>query len=381
MTIENSKASPAMNPSMPPEGGSNIPSPPVRRILHIDMDAFFAAVEEKRNPALKGKPVVIGGIGDPTRRGVVATANYEARKFGVHSAMPLRTALKLCPHADFLPVDYEAYEAVSCVIKRVLKTISPIMEDVGIDEAYLDVSHLHDDNERICKRIKTGIHEKTGLTCSIGIAPNKLLAKIASDLQKPNGVTVITEKDIEARIWPLAIRKLYGVGPKTEGHLHGMGIQTIAEVAALPREVLVQHFGPSYGHYLYEASRGIDESPLVTHWEPKSFSRESTFQADVKDWQVIARTIAEQAREVVSDLQRRGYLAKTVTLKVRFEDFRTTTRNLSLTQATCSEGLVRKAAFTCLKRVELNRKVRLIGVRVSNLGKGIKGGRRLDGEV
>jgi DNA polymerase IV len=356
-----------MNPSTPSADSPVLTHPAVRRILHIDMDAFFAAVEERRNPALTGKPVVIGGMGDPSRRGVVSTANYEARKFGVRSAMPLRTALKLCPRAVFLPVDYEAYEIASRIIKGVLKAVSPVMEDVGIDEAYLDVSLLDDDNERICERIKTGIREKTGLSCSIGIAPNKLLAKIGSDLQKPDGLTVLTGSDIEARIWPLPVRKLYGVGPKTEEHLHGMGIRTIAELAALPEEALIRHFGPSYGHYLYEASRGIDESPLVTHWEPKSFSRETTFQADVKDWQVIARTIAEQAREIVSDLRHRGYRARTVTLKVRYEDFRTITRNLSLAEAIGEEGMIRKAAFTCLKRVELNRKVRLIGVRVSNL--------------
>jgi len=188
----------------------------MRRILHIDMDAFFAAVEEKRKPDLKGKPVVIGGMGDPSKRGVVSTANYEARKYGVHSALPLRTAYKLCPHAVFLPVDYEAYEAASHQFKTVLLNITSIIEDVGIDEAYLDISDEADTNEMIVEKIKTGIFEKTGLTCSIGIAPNKLLAKIASDMQKPNGLTVFTGNDIETKLWPLPIRKLYGIGPKTE---------------------------------------------------------------------------------------------------------------------------------------------------------------------
>lgn len=334
------------------------------------MDAFFAAVEEKKDPTLKGKPVVIGGMGDPSKRGVVSTANYEARKYGIHSAMPLRTAYKLCPKAFFLPVDYESYEAASRQFKAVLLDITSIMEDVGIDEAYLDISDESDTNEAIVERIKTGIYEKTGLTCSIGIAPNKLLAKIASDMQKPNGLTVLTEDDIEGRLWPMPIRKLYGIGPKTEEHLKAVHIETIGQLAALNIEVLVQHFGPSYGQYLHEAARGIDESPLITHWEPKSFSREMTFQTDVRNWQTIARTIAELTREVVSDLSRKGYCARTITLKIRYDDFRTVTRACSAHEPLNKEDEIRRVAFSCLKRVELTgRKIRLVGVRVGNLEK------------
>jgi DNA polymerase IV len=342
----------------------------MRRILHIDMDAFFAAVEERRNPDLKGKPVVIGGTGDPSQRGVVATANYEARKYGIHSAMPLRTALKLCPKAVFLPVDFQVYVAVSRQFKSVLLTITTIMEDVGIDEAYLDISDEPDINEVIAEKIKTGIYEKTGLTCSIGIAPNKLLAKIASDMNKPNGLTILTEADIERKIWPMPSRKLYGIGPKTEEHLKEMGIDTIGRLAALPLHVLAQRFGPSYGHYLYGAARGIDQSPLVTHWEPKSFSREHTFQTDVHDWQIMAKTIAELTKEVVSDLERKGYSARTITLKIRYQDFRTVTRACSAREAVKQEDAIRRLAFSCLKRVDLmGKKVRLIGVRVGNLKK------------
>src|SRR4030043_1090196 len=243
-----------------------------RRILHSDMDSFFAAVEQKRRPELEGKPVVIGGIGDPSKRGVVSTANYEARKYGVHSAMPMKTAYKMCPHAVFLPVDYETYSAASVQFKEVLRTVSPIMEDVGIDEAYLDVTDIPVTNEEITARIKAGIKEETGLTCSIGIAPNKLLAKIASDMQKPDGITVIREDAIESRIWPLPVRKLWGVGPKTEAHLKKMGINTIGELAALSLELLTDNFGESYGNYLYESSRGADNSPLVTQWGPKTIS-------------------------------------------------------------------------------------------------------------
>jgi len=342
-------------------------NPAARRIFHMDMDAFFAAVEEKRRPAVQGKPIVIGGSGDPSQRGVVSTANYEARKYGIHSAMPLRTAYKLCPQAVFLPVDYKAYSLVSRKFKEVLKEITPVIEDVGIDEAYLDVSALPDSDETIVSRIKNGIREKTGLTCSIGIGPNKLLAKIASDMQKPDGVTILTESDIADRLWPLPIRKLYGVGPKTEAQLKGIGANTIGELAALPLEVLIDHFGKSYGHYLFTASRGIDESPLITHWEPKSFSREMTFQEDLNDWQIIARTLAELTKETVADMKQQGYKAKTVTTKIRFSDFRTLTRATTMTHYSDSEKEIREAAFAGLKRIEMKKLIRLVGMRVSNL--------------
>ena len=301
------------------------------------MDAFFAAVEEKRNPTLKGKPVVIGGTGDPSKRGVVSTASYEARKFGIHSAMPLRTAYNLCPHAVFLPVDYEAYVAASHQFKSVLLSITAAMEDVGIDEAFLDISALEYSNEVIANDIKTGIKEKTGLTCSIGIAPNKLLAKIASDMQKPDGLTILNKNDIESRLWSQPIRKLYGIGPKTEAYLKNMDIETIGQLAALPLEKLIENFGKSYGHYLYEASRGIDNSPLITHWEPKSFSRELTFQEDIKNWQIIAKTLAELVKEVSTDMKHHGYKARTITIKIRFNDFQTFTRAKTIPDYTDSE--------------------------------------------
>jgi DNA polymerase-4 len=340
-----------------------------RRIIHIDMDAFFAAVEEQRNPALIGKPVVIGGRGDPTKRGVVSTANYEARKHGIHSAMPLMTAYKLCPQAVFLPVDYQAYVVASAQFKSTLLSVSPIIEDIGIDEVYLDVSELTDLPEVIASRIKTRIKEKTGLTCSIGIAANKLLAKIASDMQKPDGLTILTEGDIESRLWPLPARKLYGVGPKTEAYLKTIGIETIGQLALLPLEKLLEHFGNSYGQYIYDSSRGINDSPLITSWEAKSISRETTFQKDIKDWQSIAKTLALLIREVVSEMQNSGYKARTVTIKIRFSDFETKTRAKTLTDYTDAEEEMRKVAFSCLKRIDLNKRVRLIGVRASNLEK------------
>ena len=339
----------------------------MRRILHIDMDAFFAAVEQKRNPKLIGKPVGIGGGGDPAQRGVVSTASYEARRYGIHSAMPLRTAHKLCPEAIFLPVDYREYARVSEKIKNIFRQFTPVMEDVGIDEAFLEMPDDDRSAEALAAEIKRRIREETGLTCSIGISHNKLLAKIASDMQKPDGLTVITEGDIAARIWPLSVRKLWGVGPKTEAHLNAAGIGTIGRLAAIPLERLVEMFGKSYGEYLFSASRGIDESPLVTHWEPKSTSRETTFQQDTDKWQVVARNLAELTREVVEDMRRVGVKGRTVTVKVRFSDFKTYTRAKTLREPLDSLEDIRKAAFDCLGRIDLKGKVRLIGVRVGRL--------------
>jgi len=339
----------------------------MRRILHIDMDAFFASVEQKRHPELTGKPIVVGGSGDPTKRGVVSTASYEARKFGIHSAMPLRTAYKLCPDAVFLPVDYEEYQRASEKVKNILREFTTVIEDMGIDEAFLDISQIDKPLEEIAENIKKRIKEETGLTCSIGIAPNKLLAKIASDMQKPDGLTIIKDDEIESRIWQLSVRKLWGVGPKTEAYLKNMGIKTIGELASFSRDKLVKEFGESHGDYLYDAARGIDESPLVTHWEPKSHSREITFEKDTGNWQVIAKTLAGLTRDVTDEMKESGYKGKTVTVKVRFSDFETHTRAKTISKPTDSEEEIRKAAFDCLKRFELKKKVRLIGVRVGGL--------------
>lgn len=332
------------------------------------MDAFFASVEQKRHPELKDKPVVIGGSGDPTKRGVVSTANYEARKYGIHSAMPLMTAYKLCPHAVFLPVDYDEYVRVSEIFKNVLRQFSPVMEDVGIDEAFLDISDIDKSAEQISKEIKEGIKEATGLTCSIGIAHNKLIAKIASDMNKPDGLTIISEAAIETCIWPLPVRKLWGVGPKTEAYLKQMSINTIGELASIPLEKLIEDFGKSYGNYLYEASRGRDDSPLVTHWEPKSISRETTFQIDTDNWQTIAKNLADLTKETVTELREREYLCKNVTVKIRFNDFKTYTRATTLKEPINNIKLIRKSAFYCLGNFDLKKKkVRLVGVRLGHL--------------
>ncbi len=334
------------------------------------MDAFFAAVEQKRRPELIGKAVVIGGTGDPTCRGVVATASYEARIFGIRSAMPLKVAYRLNPQAIFLPVDYETYATESRKVKQILRKISPIMEDVGIDEAYLDITTIERSGREIVEEIKSLIGKATGLTCSIGIGPNKLLAKIASDLRKPNGYTPIDRDDVENTLWPLSVRKLWGVGPKTEMCLKESGIEKVGELASLSLDVLVNLFGKSYGSFLYNASRGIDESPLVTHWEPRSIGREITFQRDVKEWQILARHLGDLTKVSVLALQEEKLRTRTVTVKIRFNDFQTLTRSLSIPGHSDSEVEIRKAAFACLKRINLNKLIRLIGIRLTHLSKG-----------
>jgi DNA polymerase-4 len=265
-------------------------------------------------------------------------------------------------------VDYREYSRVSRVIKGILGEFSPVMEDVGIDEAFLDISESPEAPEETARRIKGRIRERTGLTCSIGIAPNKLLAKMASDMKKPDGLTIIREEDVERELRPLPVRKLWGVGSKTEKLLGDMGIQTVGELSAMPLEELMVRFGKSYGHYLYEASRGIDESPLVTEWKAKSTSRETTFEEDTADWDVISRTLAGLAKEVASDLRERGLRGRTVTVKVRFSDFKTQTRARTLPEPVDSLEAIRRTAFEALGRFDLKgRKVRLIGVRAGGL--------------
>jgi DNA polymerase-4 len=341
----------------------------VKRILHIDMDAFFAAIEQHRHPELRGRPVIVGGSGDPQERGVVSTASYEARKFAIHSAMPLRTAFHLCPGGTFLPVDYPVYVRVSKKVKALLSEFSPVMEDVGIDEAYLDISHLKDPDEAVGQRLKERVRKATGLTASVGIGPNKLLAKMASDLQKPDGLTILGAADVPARLGPLPVRRLPGVGPRTEAHLADLGVQTIGELAALSLSDLIGNFGMAHGCWLHQAARGIDHRPLITRWEPKSLGREVTFQRDIFDLGVLARVLTGLAGEVAARLRDEGVRGRTVTVKLRYADFETHTHALTLGQETDRSDELRRAALQCLARFPLHKKVRLIGVRVTALQK------------
>jgi DNA polymerase-4 len=341
------------------------------------MDAFYAAVELLRRPDLKGKPVVIGGRGEPgverdgslPGRGVVTTATYEARAFGIHSAMPMSRAYRLCPHAVFLPTDFSEYHRVSAIFKDCMRAISPVMEDRGIDEAYLDITDVKGDAEEIGGELKLRVHDATKLTCSVGIAPNKLLAKMASELQKPDGLTILSGHDVPVRIWPLGVRKLPGVGPVTEKRLQALGMRTIGDIAAKPLAELLAAFGESHGNGLHRSSRGQDDREVVTEREPKSRSRETTFASDISDWQEIARVLASLSKEVAEDLRDEGVRGRTIGLKLRFANFETVTRDRTIDEATDSSEVIRKAVFECLSRVKLERSVRLLGVRVGNLEK------------
>jgi DNA polymerase-4 len=365
-----------------------------RLIAHIDMDAFYASVELLRYPELRGRAVVIGGgrdslprlQADGTRsfstlrhyvgRGVVTTSTYEARKLGVFSAMGMMKSAVLAPDAVLLPVDFDEYRKYSKAFKAAVRGLAPIVEDRGIDEVYVDLSELpgvHDDRGRAMgQALKTTVREATGLTCSIGITPNKLLSKIASELDKPDGLTLLDESDIPARVWPLAARKVNGIGPKAAARLATLGIETIGDVAAADPAFLVEHFGKSFGAWLHLASHGRDERPVVTYSEPESISRETTFDRDlhaVRDRAELGAIFTDLCSKLAGDLSRKGYAARTIGIKLRFDDFRIATRALTLPAHTLDGREIRRAAGQCLKRVDLSRRLRLLGVRASALEK------------
>ncbi|MGZ5268575.1 MAG: DNA polymerase IV [Caldimonas sp.] len=365
-----------------------------RLIAHLDMDAFYASVELLRYPELRGRAVVIGGgrdhqprlLADGTRhffslrgyvgRGVVTTSTYEARKLGVFSAMGMMKSALLAPDAVLLPVDFDEYRKYSRLFKAAVRSVAPIVEDRGIDEIYVDLSELpgvHDDAGRaIGTALKAAVREATGLTCSIGITPNKLLSKIASELDKPDGLTLLGEADIAARIWPLAARKINGIGPKAAEKLSALGIETIGDIAAADPGFLIEHFGKSFGAWLHAASHGRDDRPVVTSSEPESISRETTFERDlhaVRDRAVLGEIFTDLCTKLAGDLARKGYAAKTIGIKLRFDDFRIATRALTLPAHTLDAREIRRAAGLCLKRVDLARRLRLLGVRASALEK------------
>ncbi|MFM2398951.1 MAG: hypothetical protein RL341_1108 [Pseudomonadota bacterium] len=332
------------------------------------MDAFYASVELLRRPELAGLPVAIGGRGDPTQRGVLTTANYKAREFGVHSAMPIRTAMRLCPQLILLPVDFDEYRRLSRAFKAAIREVTDQIEDRGIDEVYIDLTALagEDGGEAIARDIQARVFAATQLTCSIGVAPNKLLAKICSELNKPNGITMLYADEIESRIWPMPAKRINGIGPKADAKLEAMGVRTIGQLAAVPLDTLLARFGQSYGCWMYAAARGIDERPIVTVSETKSVSREDTFDVDTRDWQEIAKWLARLSKQVAGDLQRKKLKGKTIGIKIKFADFKIVTRDKTIDVFTDDEVLIRKTAFECLSRVELKRAVRLVGVRVSS---------------
>ncbi|MCG3200277.1 MAG: DNA polymerase IV [Gammaproteobacteria bacterium] len=362
-----------------------------RRIAHLDMDAFYASVELLRYPELRGMPLVIAGrrdqhpvvsadgvrpfsrLRDYVGRGVVTTATYEARALGVHSGMGVMTAARLAPEAILLPVNFDAYRHYSRLFKAAVAAIAPEIEDRGIDEIYIDLSDLPGDTPTLARQIKDAVRATTGLSCSMGVSPNKLLSKIASDLEKPDGLTILALSELAERIWPLPVRKINGIGPKAAERLSGLGIDTIGDLARAEPALLQDHFGRGYAAWLREVAHGIDERPVVTQSEPKSVSRETTFDRDLhprRDRATLSEHFTLLCAKVAEDLRRKGYRGRTIGIKLRYEDFRTVTRDVTLQSATDDPRTIRRAAGECLRRVSLDRRLRLLGVRASALSPG-----------
>jgi DNA polymerase IV (DinB-like DNA polymerase) len=347
-----------------------------RIILHMDMDHFYTAVEERERPEYKGKPVVVGA--DPKEgkgRGVVSTSNYEARKVGVKSGMPISRAWKLCPEAIYLLPNFPLYIKVSKEIMEIARKYADKFEQWGIDEAFFDVSRRvkdYGEAEALAMQIKREVKEKEQLTCSIGIGTNKLIAKIASDHQKPDGLTIIKEDEAEAFLAPLPARRLLWVGHKTEAKLKKIGINTIGDIARYDPTVLAETFG-MMGTQMYLMARGIDRSEVETRTEVKSISHETTFEEDTADADMILKALNTLSKEVLKEVMQQKFFFKTVTVKVRYENFETHTRSKTLAFMTNRLQDLQKNARELLQSyLRSDRKVRLIGVRVSNFVKGEK---------
>ena len=359
-----------------------------RRIAHLDMDAFFASVELLRYPELKGQAVVVGGrsihqpvlqadgshrfarLRDYVGRGVITTSTYEARALGVFSAMGMMKAAQLAPDAILLPANFDAYRHYSRAFKAAVASIAPIIENRGIDEIYIDLSNIPEDTLPLARRIKQAVFAATGLSCSIGITPNKLLAKICSDLDKPDGITILSHDEIPSRIWPLPAKKINGIGPKAAEKLGRLGIHTIGELAATPLETLVRAFGNSTGQWMHRVAHGIDERPVVTESEPKSISRETTFERDLhakQDRAELSEVFTSLCLRVADDLKHKGYASRTIGIKLRYADFQAVTRDTTLPVAINEGKDIRQAAGECLKRVPLDHRIRLLGVRAGGL--------------
>ena len=339
----------------------------LRRILHIDMDAFYASVEQRDDPSLRGKPVVVGGA--PDQRGVVAAASYEARVFGVRSAIPMSRAVRLCPSLVIVRPDFRKYKAVSEQVFDLFRSVTPLVEPLSLDEAYLDVTENAWGEAlgmNVARRLKAAIRETTGLTASAGVAPNKFLAKIASGWHKPDGLTVIAPERVEQFLHGLPVDALWGVGPVTARRLHAHGIGTLMDVRAADADRLRTAVG-SLADWLRQLARGEDDRPVVSHREPKSSGSENTFAHDLTELADMTAAVAEMAHDASAWLERRELYARTITLKVRYDDFTTITR--SHTDApTRSDDQITRRAIELLARTEAGRRpVRLLGVSVHNL--------------
>jgi len=338
----------------------------MRKIIHIDMDAFYASVETRDNPALAGRPVLVGG--DPGRRGVVASASYAARVFGIRSAMPMRTALRLCPEAIVIRPRINRYRETAEQLWTLYQSYTPLVEPVALDECYLDVTvNLQEiaSATETARIIKHQIREQTGLTASAGVAPNKFLAKIASDMDKPDGLYVVKPTQVEMFLASLEVDKLWGVGPVTEKRLHTLGIRTVGALTELPYERLTGEFG-KFGHTLYHLARGVDERPVVPDREPKQISGEVTFDQDVDRMETLRQELDRQAQIIERRLAFYEKQGRTVTVKVRYEDFTSITRSATGTVRMTAAADIAQTAYTLLEKTEAGtRPVRLIGVVVS----------------
>lgn len=342
-----------------------------RFIVHVDMDAFFASVEQRDNPQYRGKPVIVGA--DPKSglgRGVVSTCSYEARKFGIHSAMPISIAYRKCPQAIFLPVDYQKYVQVSGQIINIFKDFSPVVEQVSIDEAFLDISDTYKMYRfayEACVVIKDRIKKEIGLTASVGLAPTKMTAKIASGLEKPDGLVEVKKENLLDFLWPLDVDVLWGVGSKTKALLNQMGIRIIGDLAKTGKAGLVSAFGKN-GEWFWEMARGIDESEVETEREAKSISNETTFEKDKCNKSLIMSELASLCEQVSDRLREGNFKCRTITLKIRLEGFQTYTRSLTIHEPTNFSEVLIKTIRKLFEDFEVkDRKVRLVGVKASNL--------------
>lgn len=356
-----------------------------RTILHLDLDAFFCAVEETRDPSLRGKPFAVGGR--PNERGVVASCSYAARRNGVRSAMPMSKAVRLCPGLIIVPSRHRHYSEISKQVMERLHNLTAQVEQISIDEAFLDISDIQDEPERLARGLQARIRDELHLPCSIGIASNKLVAKIATEVGKalalkrikaqgltepPNALTVVPFGEEAAFLSPLPADMLWGVGPKTFQRLSDLGIHTIGDIAKWPKSELIRMFGEN-GRDLARHARGIDNRPIVTERETKSISQEVTFSVDVRDDRVLQRTIREQSARVASQLRKNELAGSTIKLKIRWPDFTTLTRQMTLNHRTDQDDEIAKAALELLQSVRKpNQAVRLIGVGVSGLGQPIR---------
>ncbi|MBW2090495.1 MAG: DNA polymerase IV [Deltaproteobacteria bacterium] len=339
---------------------------PPKDIIHLDMDAFYPAVEVLDNPELKGKPVIVGG----RERGVVSSASYEAREYGVHSAQPITTARRLCPAGIFLPVRMARYVEISKKVFEIFCRFTPLVEPLSIDEAFLDVTgsrRLFGPPEEIAKKIKILVKNEIGLTVSAGVAPSKLAAKIASDLEKPDGLTVVPHGRVKEFLEPLSIEKLWGVGKATRKGLELLGVKTIGDLSRLPLEVLEKKFGQN-GIHLYRMARNMDERDVETDREVKSIGREETFSRDILDSGTVKKKLLSLAMQVALRMRRKGFTGRTITLKVKYKDFVQITRSTTLPDPTDDQSEIYRRALSLLKETEAGRRpIRLLGIYLSHL--------------